>query len=41
MMEKLMEKDGVQLEEGMHHGLQSIMNKMTSEVRDQHSEDSF
>ena len=40
-MEKLTEKDGVQLEEGMHHDLRSIMNEMTSEVRDQHSEDSF
>ena len=40
-MEKLTEKDGVQLEEDVYHDLQSIMNEMTSNVRDQHSEDSF
>ena len=41
IMEKLMEKDGVQLEEGMHRDLQTIMTDMTSNVRDEHSEDSF
>ena len=40
-MEKLTEKGGVQWEEGMHHDLQSIMNEMTTKVRDQHSEDLF
>ena len=32
MKEMLAENDGVQLEEGMHHDLQSMMNEMTSEV---------
>ena len=41
MLEKLTEKDGVQLDDGMHDDLQSIMIDMTSEVRDQNSEGSF
>ena len=41
MLDKLTDKDGVQLDEGMHHDLQSIMNEMTNKVRDQHSDDSF
>ena len=32
MLEKLTEKDGVQLDDGMHDDLQSIMSDMTSEV---------
>ena len=41
MLDKLTDKDGVQLDEGMHHDLQSIMNEMTNKVRDQHSDNSF
>ena len=41
MMERLTEKDGVELEADLHNDMQVIMNEMTGAVRKEHSEGSF
>lgn len=40
-MERLTEKDGVELEADVHSDMQVIMNEMTGAVRKEHSEGSF
>ena len=41
MMEKLTEKNGVELESDMHKDMETIMNEMTGTVRNDYSEGSF
>ena len=41
MMERLTEKDGVELEGDVHKDMQTIMNEMTSTIRREHSKGSF